>query len=154
LLSLDVSCPQDLHTVRGHSYYQWQLGKPPDVIIEVVSDNTGGEDSLKRDIYASQGVPYYAIYDPEHYLSKETLRALELKGRRYRATSPGPWSTVGLGLRLWPGVFEGHKDVWLRWCDAEGEIIPTAEERATLAEERVRKLEAELRRVKRRKPRS
>jgi Uma2 family endonuclease len=154
LLSLDVACPPDLHAKRGHSYYQWQMGKPPDVIVEVVSDKVGGENSFKRDLYANQGVPYYAIYDPEHHLSNASLRTLELKGRRYRSTSPGPWPTVGLGLRLWPGEFEGHKDVWLRWCDAEGEIIPTGEERAKLAEERVRKLERELRRVKRKKPRS
>ena len=58
-----------------------------------------------------------------------------------RLTDPGPWPEVGLGLRVWQGAFEGLEDVWLRWCDANGEIIPTAEER-------VRQLEAELRRVK------
>src|SRR5215471_11715574 len=45
LLSLDVMCPEDLHRKQGHSYYQWDVGKPPDVIIEVVSDRTGGEES-------------------------------------------------------------------------------------------------------------
>jgi hypothetical protein len=153
LLSLDVTCPPELHVKQGHSYYQWQMGKPPDVIIEMVSDKRGGEDSFKRDLYANQGVPYYTIYDPEHHLARETLRTLELKGRSYRPTTPGPWPKVGLGLRLWPGVFEGHQDIWLRWCDAEGEIIPTGEERAKFAEERVRKLERELRRTKRKKPR-
>jgi len=169
LLSLDVTCPQELHVKQGHSYYQWQMGKPPDVVIEAVSDKRGDEDSLKRDLYASQGVPYYAIYDPEHQLSQETLRTLELSGRTYRTAAPGPWPTVGLGLRLWPGVFEGHKDVWLRWCDANGAIIPTAEEsaallaeravqaeeqaallaeRSTQAEERVPQLEEELRHLK------
>src|SRR5262245_99782 len=37
LLSLGVTCPQDLHGKQGRSYYQWSMGKPPDVIIEVVS---------------------------------------------------------------------------------------------------------------------
>jgi Uma2 family endonuclease len=148
LLSLDVACPRDLHAQQGRSYYQWNMGKPPDVLIEVVSDKLGGEDSFKRDLYARQGVPYYAIYDPEHHLSQETLRTFELSGGVYRAAPAGPWPTVGLGLRLWRGAFEGHEDEWLRWCGADGEIIPTAEERARRAEERVRQLEAECRRLK------
>jgi hypothetical protein len=155
LLSLNVVCPPDLHVKRGHSYYQWQMGKPPDVVIEMVSDKRGGEDTSKRDLYAHQGVPYYAIHDPEHHLSQDTLRTFELSGGSYRPTPPGPWPTVGLGLRLWPGVFERHQDVWLRWCDANGEIIPTAEERALQmaeqvkqAEDRNRLLEEEIRRLK------
>ncbi len=165
LLSLGVTCPEDLHVKQGRSYYQWQMGKPPDVIIEVVSDKLGGEDSFKRDLYARQGVAYYAIYDPEHHLSEEPLRTLELSGGTYQSTSRGPWPTIGLGLRLWQGAFEGHQDTWLRWCDAGGEIIPTAEERAARlteraaraeeaearaarAEEQVRRLEEELRRLR------
>ena len=66
------------------------MGKPPDVLIEMVSDKRGGEDSFKHSLYARQGVPYYAIYDPEHHLSQETLRTLELNGRAYRPVSPGP----------------------------------------------------------------
>ncbi len=65
---------------------------------------------------------------------------------------PGPWPIVGLGLRLWPGTFVGHQDTWLRWCDAGGEIVPTAEERAAQAEERVRQFEEEVRRLKGEKP--
>ncbi|HVS36707.1 MAG TPA: Uma2 family endonuclease [Gemmataceae bacterium] len=166
LLSLDVTYPPDLHVKQGHSYYQWRMGKPPDVVIEMVSDKRGGEDSFKRDLYARQGVPYYAIYDPDHHLSQETLRTLELSGRIYRPVSPGPWPTIGLGLRLWRGVFEKHEDAWLRWCDADGEIIPTAEERADQlaksaaqqaeraerAEDRVRQLEEENRRLRGEQP--
>lgn len=155
LLSLDVACPEDLHVRQGRSYYQWRMGKPPDVVIEMVSDKLGGEDSIKRDLYARQGVPYYAIFDPEHHLSQETLRTFELSGGAYRPVGAGPWPTVGLGLRLWRGAFEGHEDEWLRWCGADGEIIPTAEESASLlaerarrAEERVRQLEEECRRLK------
>ena len=148
LLSLDVACPQDLHAQQGRSYYQWSMGKPPDVIIEVVSDKLGGEDSFKRDLYARQGVSYYAIYDPERHLSQEPLRTLELSGGAYRPVPPGPWPTIGLGLRVWQGAFEGHQDSWLRWCDANGEIIPTAEERAALLAGRVRVLEEECRRLK------
>ncbi|MEH1829787.1 MAG: hypothetical protein V7L22_31385 [Nostoc sp.] len=41
------------------------------------------------------------------------------------------WLTeVELGLCLWEGAYEGKRDVWLRWCDAEGNVIPTGAERA------------------------
>ena len=30
LLSLGVTCPQNLHVKQGHSYYSWAMGKPPE----------------------------------------------------------------------------------------------------------------------------
>jgi Uma2 family endonuclease len=144
LLSLGVTCPEDLQVKEGHFYYQWDMGKQPDVVIEVVSDRSGGEESHKKDLYARLGVPHYAVFDPKHLLSPDPLRSYELVGGNYRLADPGPWSNVGLGLRLWQGKFEGHEDAWLRWCDANGEIIPTGEERARQAEERIAALEAEL----------
>jgi hypothetical protein len=159
LFSLDVRCPEDLHIKQGHSYYVWLMGKPPDVVIEIVSDKLGGEDGYKRDLYAQIGVPYYAIFDPDHYLSEDTLRTYHLNGRKYRPVEPGPWEDIDLGLRVCEGVIEGVEDTWLRWCDANGEIIPTAEERAAaLAEdlrqkdERIRQLEKEVRRLKKKRP--
>jgi Uma2 family endonuclease len=146
LLSVDVSCPPDLQIKQGHSYYQWDMGKQPDVIIEVVSDRTGGEESFKKNLYARLGVAHYAVFDSQHLLSEDTLRCYELAGGIYRLADPGPWPNVGLGLCLWEGAFEGHEDTWLRWCDAHGTIVPTGEERARQAEERIRELEAELRR--------
>jgi Uma2 family endonuclease len=145
LLSLDATCPEDLHVKQGHSYYQWDVGKPPNVIIEFVSDRRGGEQSYKKDLYAGQGVAYYAVFDPKHLLSADTLQTYELAGGVYRLAGPGPWPKVGLGLRLWPGTFEGHQDTWLRWCDANGEIIPTGEERASQADERASKAEERAR---------
>jgi Uma2 family endonuclease len=159
LLSLNVNYPEDLHVKQGHSYYVWQMGKAPDVVIEIVSDKLGGEDTFKRELYAEIGVPYYAIFDPDHYLSEETLRTYQLNGKKYRPVDPGPWEDVGLGLRLWKGEFEGVEETWLRWCDANGEIIPTGEERAAeLAQDlqqrddRIRQLEREVRRLKKKKP--
>jgi hypothetical protein len=138
LLTLGVTCPEDLQVKQGHSYYQWDMGKQPDVIIEIVSDRTGGEESHKKNLYAELGVPHYAVFDPKHLLSSDSLRTYELVGGEYRLSDPGPWPKIGLGLRLWSGTFEGHEDAWLRWCDANGEIIPTGEERAAQAQEQAR----------------
>jgi hypothetical protein len=159
LLSLDVTYPENLLVKEGHSYYQWDMGKPPDVIIEIVSDRTGGEESFKKALYARQGVTYYAVFDPRHFLSADTLRVYHLVSGEYRLGDAGPWANIGLGLRLWQGTFEGVEETWLRWCDANGVIIPTGEERAAAlaerarqADERIRELEAELRRLKGERP--
>jgi hypothetical protein len=45
-------------------------------------------------------------------------------------------ASVRLGLTLWEGLFEGHEAVWLRWCDADGKLVPTGRERAESAEQR------------------
>lgn len=34
------------------------------------------------------------------------------------------------GLCLWEGAYEGKRDVWLRWCDTTGNVIPTGAEPA------------------------
>jgi alkylated DNA nucleotide flippase Atl1 len=66
---------------------------------------------------------------------------------------------IGLGLRIWEGVFEGNDLSWLRWCDQKGNLIPTgkeladatnqralfAEERASTAEEYAIRLAEQLR---------
>ncbi len=162
LLSLDVTCPENLQVKQGHSYYQWAMGKSPEVVIEIVSDRTGGEESFKKKLYARLGVLHYAVFDPKHLLSEDTLRTYEFVLGKYRQGDAGPWSEVGLGLCLWQGRFEGVENTWLRWCDAKGKIIPTGEERATRlaelnrqaeeqarkADERIRQLEAELRALK------
>jgi hypothetical protein len=148
LLSLDVTCPENLHVKQGHSYYQWDMGKQPDALVEIVSDRVGGEESYKKDLYARLGVAHYAVFDPKHLLSTDTLRCYELVVGNYQLGDPGPWPNIGLGLRLWQGKFEGAEDTWLRWCDANDAIILTGEERARQAEERVRELEAELRKLK------
>jgi hypothetical protein len=43
---------------------------------------------------------------------------------------------VGLGLTLWAGEFEGKQANWLRWCDRDGNLIPTAQERADAEHQR------------------
>ena len=61
--SLDVEVPSEIHLKQNRSYFVWEYGKPPDVIIEVVSNREGGEDRRAFDI-RSIGVRYYVIYDP------------------------------------------------------------------------------------------
>jgi len=68
----------------------------------------------------------------------------ELRGRRY-AQTPETWlEQVGLGLTLWQGELEGRQDTWLRWCDRDGSVLPTGDERASKAEQRVAQAESAL----------
>ena len=61
--------------------------------------------------------------------------------RRARRTG---WGDIGLGGRLWEGEYDGVKAVWLRWCDREGNVIPTG---AELAEAERQRAEEEQRRA-------
>ena len=132
------------------------LSKVPEVTLEIVSNRKGKELTTKLKDYARMGVNYYVVYDPQQRLSKDVLCVYELGfGKRYRPRKDYRMPDLGLELTLWQGVFEDHKDTWLRWCDAEGRLIPTGEERAVSAEaqaqqaeQRAASAEAELERLR------
>ena len=55
--------PEDVELKNG--YLIWEIGKPPDVVIEVASERTARADlTRKRDRYASLGIPEYWRLDP------------------------------------------------------------------------------------------
>jgi Uma2 family endonuclease len=144
LLSLDVEVPADLWEKPHRCYMVWEYGKAPDAVIEIVSGEEGGEDSDKRTGYAQCGVVYYVIFDPEQVLSRRVLRVHKLDGRKYRELDEPIWlPDVGLGLRVWHGSFEKHENTWLRWVDAEGQLIATGNERAERLAEQLRRLGVE-----------
>jgi Uma2 family endonuclease len=144
LLSLDVELPADLRLKAHRSYFSWEYGKAPDVVIEVVSNREGGEDSVKLVGYARAGVRYYAIFDPESLLSEEVLRAYRLDALRFHKMDGQIWfRDVELGLQLWHGQYEDHDNTWLRWVDAEGRLIATGNEHAQRLAEQLRQLGVE-----------
>jgi hypothetical protein len=144
LLSLDVAPAGDLRTKEGRSYFQWLIGKPPDVVIEIVSDKRGGEQDFKMKMYARLRVLFYVIYDPDNLLRGGVLRAYVLERSKYEPVAPGWFPEVGVGMTLWEGVFENHHATWLRWCDQQGRVLPTGAERA---EEEHRRAEEQRRRA-------
>jgi len=144
LVSLDVELAADLWPKPNRSYFIWRFGKPPDAVVEIVSNREGGELGSKRERYAQLGVAYYVVFDPQRLLGEEALRCYELRGRTYAPCAGGWLEDIGLGVRLWEGEYEGVKAVWLRWCDQEGNVIPTG---AELAEAERQRAEAEQRRA-------
>lgn len=150
-LSLDVEPHKDWYEKKHRTYLVWEFGKVPEVTLEIVSNKKGGELMTKMNDYARMGVNYYVVYDPEKYLSQDMLRVYELGfGKRYRLRSDHQLPDLGLSLKLWKGRFEDKADTWLRWCDTRGRLIQTGEERAHQAEAELKKLRAELDKIKNR----
>jgi Uma2 family endonuclease len=159
LLSLGVELPADLWPKPHRSYFVWQYGKAPDVVIEIVSNDEGGEDSDKLEDYARVGVGYYVIFDPEDVLGGGVLRAYRRDGLVYRPLSEPIWfPDVGMGLQIWHGLYEDHENTWLRWVDPQGQVVLTGRERAELEKERAElekeRAELEKERVKLEKERA
>jgi Uma2 family endonuclease len=156
-LSLDVSAPANWHQTK--SYFFWEFGKAPDVVVEIVSNTKGGELGRKKSDYARLRVPYYIVFDPQDCLKEGLLQVFALRGGRYELWEDRFLPEIGIGITLWHGVYERKEDTYLRWCDRQGDLLPTGaelaareseratreSERATRESERAEKLAARLR---------
>jgi Uma2 family endonuclease len=129
-LSFDVQVPENWWAKQNRCYLVWRFGKPPEVVIEIVSNQEGDELGKKLNIYQQMRASYYIVYDPNHQLGDKILRVYELRGRRYFETSETWLEQVDLGVTLWEGKFENRQDIWLRWCYQNGTVLATGDERA------------------------
>lgn len=138
LLSLGVSMPQgeDIHRKERSSYFIWEYAKPPEVVVEVVSNRIGKEFEFKRRTYAEIGVAYYIVYDPELYYGGAALTLYELNGGIYTPRTDLVLPMVGLRATLRQSTYEGSLNNWLRWQETDGRILPTAEEAIAAQAER------------------
>jgi Uma2 family endonuclease len=145
MLSLGVE-PRPVSSKKAdRSYMTWVYGKPPDLVVEVVSNTEGGELDRKLDIYARVRVTYYVVHDPFLLLGDRELRAYRLMEGRYIEMLSASWfPEVGLGLTVWEGLLWGVRSRWLRFVDAQGRLLLTAEERAELAEGKAEQAEAKV----------
>lgn len=130
LLSLDVEWPDNPWPKENRSYFLWKTRKPPDLVIEIVSNTVGGEVDVKPPMYAKIGVAYYVIHDPLNELGGGVVRAFALRGGLYEPVPADFFAGIGLGLTLWTGHYAGMRSEWLRWCDRSGRLLLTGEELA------------------------
>jgi hypothetical protein len=145
LLSLGVTMPQgDLSLKENRSYFIWKYGKPPDALVEVVSGTDGGELTTKLKGYARLRATYYVVWDPFLYLGDKKLYCFLLEHGKYVPCEPW-FPELELGVRIWEGVFQATQATYLRWCDKNGKLIPTATERANELQQRADKLAEKLR---------
>jgi Uma2 family endonuclease len=133
-LSLDVEVAEDWWRKEHRSYFVWEFGKPPDLVLEIVSNTEGGEAEEKWHKYARRRVSYYIIYDPLQQVMPDVFTVYRLHGAVYERQETAQFPDLQLGLTLWEGTFEGKRDTWLRWTDEHGGLIPTGKERAEQAE--------------------
>ena len=142
---------------RNNTYRLWEVGKPPDFVLEIASESTASDDlGRKRDLYAELGVSEYWRYDGtggEFYgepLVGEYLVDGEYRRFELRQESDGRvWSYSDiLELDLWwtDGELRFRDTVSGRWLlsqEEEQESRQAAESRVEREQEG--RLEAELR---------
>ena len=95
------------------SYVTYGEGKPPDFVLEVLSESTWRRDmGVKKTIYERMGVQEYWILDPVGtYVDPPPLKGFRLIGDHYEPIDPMPGGTayasevLGLELRLADGAF-------------------------------------------------
>ena len=129
-VSLDVQVAENWWDKAHRSYFVWGFGKPPDLVVETVSNQKGKEVGRKRQRYAELRVGYYVIHDPLHQVMGEDLRIYRLSDGGYERQESAWFPELRLGLTLWDGVYEAVWSRWLRWRDEHGTMIPTGAERA------------------------
>lgn len=138
------------------SYFIWEQGKPPELVVELVSNKKGGELAVKRFRYAQMRIAHYVVFDPAKRLGDRILRAFTLVGDRLEPVVVAENSSVtieSLGLKLgtWEGSFEGQTGTWLRFYDGDDRLLLTGDEGAAAeqkrADEQQKRADAERKRA-------
>ena len=133
------------------SYTQHLEGDPVAVVMEFLSAEDNGELSLRRTppygkLYFYEQilqVPTYVIYDP----AMSHLEVRCLSEQRYvlqQANAEGRFwiPELELFLGIWPGERLTQTLNWLRWWDAEGNLLLWSSEQAEQERQRAEQAEA------------
>jgi hypothetical protein len=135
------------------SWVTWVEGKPPDVVIELLSPSTGHKDKTeKKQVYQD------CLKAPEYYWFNNRngeFAGFELVNGEYQPIKrdrKGRMYSRKLDLMLvrWTGEYEREEGRWIRWATADGVLLPTPQEvsveaQARADEERLRADEERLR---------
>jgi Uma2 family endonuclease len=135
------------------SWITWEEdGRLPNVIVELQSPTTAAADlGSKKDLYEQTfKTPEYFCYDPDTRIlsgwrlgQHQTYEPLKPNGRgRLLSEQLGGW--VG----LWEGEYQGVRATWVRFFEQNGQLVPTADERAEAALSEAARLRKELERLK------
>jgi Uma2 family endonuclease len=137
LLAVDVDPQKGMASINlaeksNRSYFIWEYGKPPDVVVEIVSNLKGGELSEKLTRYAEIGVPFYVVFDPFEEYGTKVVHAFALVSGGYEPLPEARFERIGLHLQLWKGIVEAFEGEWLRWFTTGDDfMLPSAEELQT-----------------------
>ena len=143
--------PQNVSQVR-RSYTPHTEGTIPQIVIEFLSATYGEEYSVEFRQRVGKWFFYEQIIKVPRYVifraNTAHLEVYSLGSQRYEAEEPdnnGRFWIPGLNLFLgiWEGTHESRTGYWLRWWNAEGELLLWSEERAE--QERLRAEDERLR---------
>jgi len=140
-----VQGPEVEHDRERLYWAVWEEnGRYPNLVIELSSPTTAKQDhTTRKELYERvfQTAEYF-IYDP----FTQVLEGWRLAKKRYRRIKPNAqgrfWcEELRLWLGTWRGEFQGHDEIWLRFYDAGGNVVPI---RAEVAEAELARLRQEL----------
>jgi len=145
MLSLDVSAPRErVWEKQNRSYFVWEYGKVPELVIEIVSNLVGGELDSKFALYERIGVEYYVVFDPLAQYGSQLVRSFVLQEGRYVQMQHAEFPLLNLQLEVRRSVYEDMEEDWLRWVDASGNLLLAGEEvRRVLTQEQTQREHAE-----------
>ncbi len=142
-------------TINGEvrrSFVLWQETAIPFIALEFVS----GNGSEERDQTPVKGkfwvyeraiqIPFYGIYE----VKKAQVEVYQLINGRYQKMIPndrGHYAIEPLKVELgiWRGQYQNQQFPWLRWWDAEGNLLLTSQEQIERERQRGDRLAAQLR---------
>lgn len=138
-----ASVPPTLNGQMRRSYVLWQEYVAPLIVLEFVS----GDGAAERDRTPITGkfwvyeqairVPYYGIYEVEkaavemYHLIENSYQPLATNDRGHY-----PIHQLGVELGIWQGRYYNIELPWLRWWDAEGNLLLAGAERANVESQR------------------
>ena len=136
------------------SYKIWEEGKPPDIVVEVLSHRTWRKDlRAKPGLYEAIGIREYWSFDQHHLSDDPPLVVRRLENGRYRVDEgdgmTGHSPTLGLDIRVEGIRLRLHDPVTGLDLPDYNEAVSMyreAQEQAAAAERRVAELEERLRR--------
>jgi Uma2 family endonuclease len=145
--------PPTLNGQYRRSYVLWQEYVAPLIVLEFVS----GDGSQERDRTPVTGkfwvyeqairVPFYGIYE----VNLARVEVYQLINGRYQMMQPNerghyPIEPLGVELGIWQGRYTNMEFPWLRWWDAQGNLLLDGTEIAQLCRsERAERLAERLR---------
>ncbi|XZF64669.1 MAG: Uma2 family endonuclease [Gloeotrichia echinulata DVL01] len=133
------------------SYVLWQEYVAPLIVLEFVS----GDGSDERDKNPLKGkfwvyeqairVPFYGIYE----FSKASVEVYHLVDGKYQllpANERGhyPIPPMGVELGIWQGQYKNMEAPWLRWWDAQGNLLLSSDEKSQQLSSQLEEVSSQL----------
>lgn len=150
-LSLGVERRKASRQGQGRlSYAIWEENEVvPMMVLEMVSQTSGGEYDEKMEIYQRLGVLYYVIYNPTFW-RRDGHQPFEvykqIDGAYHLQIGEPQWMPeVGLGIGRYSIVLGALQQEGLAWFDEQGHRYLTADERSQQERQRSQRLAERLR---------